>query len=257
MRSKIEHALLVVAVTLCAQMLIPPRVGAQAGEVMDEEERESDDASDEPRAERNAPSSATSDDSTDESEDVSVDDWATEEVRQPFPYRVGADVGLEVGGHILASFFTVPKLPRLNTGLGFQGRVATRVYGDIVGEANVGIMFNPENGSEGTFKNAFLRVGARYPFDLGAEPVLFFVGAGGALEFLSVTTISVTGTTPTELDKSAVTAALDLQFGLLYQLTESLALEGILQGNYAFANVVYLNKAASWFAVFGGVSYDL
>lgn len=258
MRSKIEQTVVVVALMLGVLALCAPSTCAQVGEVMEDEESSSE-GNAEPRAARNTPRSTDPDESgdvsEDESRDQSVDDWAVEEGPEPFPYRVGADVGIEVGGHMLVSFFTLPSLPQLNAGIGFQGRVATRVIGDLVGEANLGIMFNPENGSDATYKNASLRVGARYPIDLQAKPVLFFLGAGAALDFLAVTTVNPS--TAMELSKTAITPAFDLQFGIIYELMDRFAIEAILQGSYAFANVVFLNKDASWFAVIGGVSYDL
>ncbi len=262
MRSWIERATLALVLVLGAWSL-PQRVSAQAGEVMADDAAGGEDATDEPGAGRLSPSDGLGDPEDEDSDEG--DDGAEEDARslsdevepRPVPYQVGLNLPIEVGGHLMVSFFTLPSLPELEPGLGFQGRIATRLWGDIVGEGNVAIMFNPDRGGEATFKTAMLRLGARYPIDLRADPVLFFVGAGAALDVFWVSQTDVSTNPPRELSKSALSPAFDLNIGLMYAVHDRIAIELMAQGTYAFANVVFSDNAASWFTLLGGVSYDL
>lgn len=262
MRSRIEWVVAVTCAVGWSIVAVSP-VFAQVGEVMESDDEGGAEANNDRRAERISARDwgtrdQTEDDEREGGEEGGADDEDAEggnEGGAPMEYRVGADNGIEVGGHMLVSFFTLPSIPALQPGLGFSGRVATAVYDDIVGEANVGIMFNKDRVDD-SYTAASLRVGARYPIDVGTDPLLFFLGAGAALEFLSATTSAV-GMSVTELDKSAITPALDLQLGAIYAVTDRFAIEALVQGTYAFSNVVWLNHDASWVALSGGVSYDL
>jgi hypothetical protein len=254
MRFRIDRFVGVACAAWCS-VACATLVSAQVGEVMDVDHDAASEENDEPRAAR---ITARDPGETDQSADAEAESESEGEARDdgaPLVYRVGSDNGIEVGGHMFVNSFTVPSYPKLKTGLGFSGRVATRVYGDIIGEANVGIMFNKDS-TDNPYRAASLRVGARYPIDLGLDSMLFFFGAGAALEFLSATTKAV-GMTVMELDKSAITPAFDVQFGAIYDITDRFAIEVMFQGTYAFANVVWNNKDASWVALSGGVSYDL
>lgn len=256
MSFKIDHVVAVMVAIVLNAVVSVSGAFAQAGEVMEDgEDNGAVEATDEPGAGRITPGDADEvlegDDSVDEAADADDDDPTESKAME---YRVGAENLVEVGGHILVSYFTTPSLPELNAGLGFQGRVATRVWGDLVGEGNVGIMFNPDRGGQATYKTATLRAGARLPIDLHAKPVLFFVGAGAALDIFWVTTVATTGE---ELSSSGVAPAFDLQFGLIFEVAERLAIEAIVQATYAFPTVVLGDNDASWLSLLGGVSYDL
>jgi len=260
MQSRTEWFRAVASAFVCSMAFVG-QVAAQVGEVMDSDDQGDAEANDERRAERISARNwgdrdRSEPDDGEGAEDADNDDDDAEgDAAAPMPYRVGADIGIEVGGHMLVNQFTVPSLPALGTGLGFSGRVATTAFAGIVAEANVGIMFNKDSVDD-SYRAGSLRIGARYPLDVGANPLLLFIGAGAALEFLSATTAAV-GMTVTQLDKSAITPALDLQLGAIYEVADRLAIEAMVQGTYAFSNVVWLNKDASWVALYGGVSYDL
>jgi len=237
---------------LCVSCLSVNAV-AQVGDVLDDAESGGGEGSEPPGAARITASERAASHYADEEEERPDEGW--DGMGHPtMDYNVGKDLPIEVGGHLLASFFATPNLPALNTGLGFQGRIATPVYGDFVGEGNVGIMFNPDQGGQATYKTATLRVGGRYPIDVGANPVLFFLGAGVALDVFWVTTVTTTGM---ELSKSAIAPAGDVQFGVMWELSDRFAVEAIAQGSYAFSHVVFSNKDSSWISILGGVSYDL
>lgn len=254
MRLWIERSVLVLALLV---WMSPSSIAAQAGEVMDDEAADDQDATDTPGAERSSPTDRWGDPTESDEDEGDAHEVSDEIEPRPVPYQVGHDLPIEVGGHMLVSFFTLPSLPELEPGIGFQGRIATRIWGDMVGEGNVGIMFNPDRGGEATFKTAMLRAGVRYPIDLRADPVLFFVGAGVALDVFWVTTTDVSTNPPRELSKSALSPAFDLNIGLMYAINDRFAIEIMAQGTYAFANVVFSDDAASWIALMGGVSYDL
>lgn len=231
---------------------------AQVGEVMESDDDSGAEANNDRRAARISARDpggydGSQDDNPDDSDDS--DELDDDESAAPTPYRVGAGNGIEVGGHMLINHFTIPKQPSLQTGLGFSGRIATTVYDDIVAEASVGMMFNKDN-TEGSYQAASLRLGARMPLDFEADPLVFFVGTGAALQFLSSTTAAV-GMSVVELESSAITASVDLQFGAIYGITETFAVEVLVQGTYGFSNVVWLNHDASWVSLSAGVSYDL
>jgi hypothetical protein len=253
MPSQIESRLWMVALLL--SLTWTTHAVAQVGEVLDDEEIEDDGGEDveESRERDDQRERDDEDDAVDEADVASAE--ADDYNHSALPWRVGADNKIEVGGHVFGTFFTSPSLPNLNPGLGFQGRIAFDLISSIVAEGNVGVMFNNEYGSsESSYTTAFLRAGARYPIDLHAKPILFFLGAGVALDFFGATTVTVEGD---DLKKSAIAPAIDAQLGAIYDVHEHWAIEVIVQGSYAFSNVVFLNDSASWISICGGASYDL
>jgi len=246
MRSWIECVLLA-----CCLVLGPTvtRVQAQVGEVMDdaeagEPEEEADDA----------PGAHTDDEDASEDEDAPDYDVGEDEERIPMEYRLGHDTPFEVGGHVGVTMFTRPGTPKLDTGVGFQGTLATHLWRKLVAQAGLGLLLNSSSGGEATYQMAQVRGGVRYPIDLGAKPVLFFVGAGLALNILWVSLPSASGSSETT---SALAPSVDLQVGALFEVTERISIELALQGAYITSNEVYGHHDGSWVAAWLGATYDL